>query len=104
MSCRPVNVGTFANVKVISANNALVYCNLISPQILGSQYVPRLRTFTVPTTYCNHVFDVYYMPVEKGYFQDIEIRIMRLDGTPVSFTASKVQHKSKRCFDNPLGR
>jgi hypothetical protein len=91
LTCRPTNVGTFGCVKVINENNALIYCNLISPQFFGSQYVRVLRTFLMPTTYCNHSFDnVYYMPVEKRRFQDIEIKIMRLDGTPVNFIESDV--------------
>jgi hypothetical protein len=31
VSCRPTNVGTYTAVTVISANNALIYCDLISP-------------------------------------------------------------------------
>jgi hypothetical protein len=92
--CRPTNINTFGAVNVISANNALIYCDLISPQFFGSQYVRVLRTFIMPTAYCNHSFEnVYYMPVEKRRFHDIEIKIMRLDGTPVNFTESDVPVK-----------
>jgi hypothetical protein len=94
VSCRPTNVGTNTAVTVISANNALIYCDLISPQFFGSQYVRVLRTFILPTVYCNHSFEnVYYMPVEKRRFHDIEIKILRLDGTPVKFTDSDVHEK-----------
>jgi hypothetical protein len=41
VSCSSVNVGTYARVQVISANNAIIYCNLISQQFVGSQYVRR---------------------------------------------------------------
>jgi hypothetical protein len=64
LTCRPSNVGTYTAVTVISANNALIYCDLISPHFFGSQYVRVLRTFILPTAYCNHSFEnVYYMPV-----------------------------------------
>jgi hypothetical protein len=94
LTCRPTTIGTFGAVNVISANNALIYCDLISPQFFGSQYVRVLRTFIMPTAYCNHSFEnVYYMPVEKRRFHDLEIKIMRLDGTPVNFTESDVPVK-----------
>jgi hypothetical protein len=81
-------------MQVISANNALIYCDLISQQFVGSQYVRCLRTLIQPTTYCNHIFEnVYYMPVEKCRFQDIQIHILGLDGTPVDFTESDVPTK-----------
>jgi hypothetical protein len=64
VSCSPVNVGTYASVQVISSKNSFIYCDLMSPQFVGSQYVRCLGTFIVPTTYCNHVSDnVYYKPV-----------------------------------------
>jgi hypothetical protein len=79
VSCGPLNVGTYARAQVISTNNALIYCDLISQKFEGSQYVMCLRTFIVPTTYCNHVFDVYYIPVKKSRFQDIQIQILKLE-------------------------
>jgi hypothetical protein len=86
VTCRPTNVGTYARVQVINANNALIYCYLISEQFVGGQYVRCLRTFIKQTTNCNHIFDnVYYMPVEKRLFQDIQIQILTLDGKPVPF-------------------
>jgi hypothetical protein len=89
VTCRPYNAGRYAKVQVISTENAIIYCDLISPQFVGSDLVRVLRYFIQPTTYCNHVFDrVYYMPVEKRQFQDIEIRILRLDGKPAVFPAS----------------
>jgi hypothetical protein len=78
VSCRPTNVGTYTAVTVIRANNVLIYCDLISPQFFGSQYVRVLRTFIMPTAYCNHSFEnVHYVRVEKRRFHDIEIKIMR---------------------------
>jgi hypothetical protein len=37
VTCHPTNVGTYATVKVIRANNALIYCDLITQQFVGSQ-------------------------------------------------------------------
>jgi hypothetical protein len=54
VTCRPYNLGTFAKIQV-SAENALIYCDLISPQFVGSYLVRVLRSFIQPTTYCNHV-------------------------------------------------
>jgi hypothetical protein len=100
LTSRPTNVGAFGGVKFISASNALIYCVLISPQFFGTQYVMVLRTFIMPTTYCNHTFDnFYYMLVEKRCFHNIEIKIVRLDGTPVKFTESDVPLKVVNTFD-----
>ena len=94
ITCHPTNTGTFASVQVISANNALIYCDLISQQFVGSQYVRYLRTFIHPSTYCNNIFEnVYYVPVEKRRFQDIRIEILRLSGERVVFKASDVPTK-----------
>ena len=94
ITCHPTNTGTFASVQVISANNALIYCDLISQQFVGSQYVRCLRTFIHPSTYCNNIFqNVYYVPVEKRRFQDIRIEILRLSGERVVFKASDVPTK-----------
>jgi hypothetical protein len=73
VTCRPYNVVTYAKVQVINAENALIYCDLISPQFVGSQYARCLTTFIQPKTYCNNIFEnVYYMPVEKRSFQDMQ--------------------------------
>jgi hypothetical protein len=91
LTCRPVNVGTFGGMSVLADNKALIYCDLISPQLFGSHYIRVIRTFILPTTYCNHTFDpVYFMPVEKRRFHDIEIQIKRLDGSTASFRDSEV--------------
>ena len=49
-TCHPNEVGTFAGRDVISAKFAFLYCDLIVPQFVGSQYVPCLRTLVLPTT------------------------------------------------------
>ena len=38
-SCHPTKTGTFASIQVVAANNALIICDLISQQFMGSQYV-----------------------------------------------------------------
>ena len=62
----PKEEGTFAGLDIISGKIAFLYCDLISPQFVGSQYVRCLKTFVLPTTYCNDVYEnVYYVPVRK---------------------------------------
>jgi hypothetical protein len=69
VSCHPYNVGKYAGLDDISADTALIYCDLISPQFVGSQYVRVLRTFIQPSKYCKHTFDnIHYTPVEKRRF------------------------------------
>ena len=94
-SCHPFNTGTFASIQVVRTTNALIHCNLISQQFMGSQYVLCLRTFIHPSTYCNHIIDnVYYVPVEKRHFQDIRIEILTLTGERISFKNSKAPTKN----------
>ena len=38
-TCHPINTGTFASLQVISSQISFIYCDLISPQFVGSQYV-----------------------------------------------------------------
>jgi hypothetical protein len=84
----------FRAVTVVGATNALIYCDMISHQFFGSQYVRVLRTFIMLTAHWNHSFEkVYYVPVEKQRFQDIEIKILRLNGTPVEFIEVEIPVK-----------
>ena len=80
-TCYPINAGTFAGLDVVSDKIAFLYCDLISPQFVGSQYVRCLRTFLLPTTYCSNIFEnLFYVPLEKRRFQDIRIEILRQTG------------------------
>ncbi len=89
VTCHPGKVGSFTAIEVVSGNNALIYCDFISQQFVAGQYVRYLRTFIHSTTYCNLIFEnVYYMPVEKRCFQDIQIEILRLSGKRVAFKDS----------------
>jgi hypothetical protein len=45
VACRSYNMGSYAKVQVINADNARIYCFFILPQFLGSQYVGVLRSF-----------------------------------------------------------
>ena len=93
-TCQPKEVGKFASLDVISSKIAFLYCDLISPEFVGSQYVRCLRTFVLPTTSCNNIFEnVYYVPVEKRRFQDIRIEIVRQRSEPPKLKASDVPTK-----------
>ena len=93
-TCHSINVRTFPGLAVVSAQIAFFYCDLISSQFVGSQYVRCLRTFAQPTTYCNNTFEnVYYLPLEKRRFQYIRIEILRQTGERPNFKASDVPTK-----------
>ena len=93
-TCHPKDVGTFAGLDIISADIASLYCDLISTQFVRRQYVRCLRTFVLPTTYSNTIFEnVYYVPVEKRRFQGIRIEILRQRGEPPKLKASDVSTK-----------
>jgi len=78
-----------ALVDAISSINVLIYCDLIAPQIVGTENVPLLRTIICPTQLVNHLFQsVYYLPVEKTHFQDIRIELRETDGGPAALEAS----------------
>ena len=93
-TCHPMNVGTFAVLDFVSVKIAFLYCELISLQFVGSQYVRCLRTFVLPTTYCDKVFDnVYYVALEKRRFRDIRIEILRETVEPPNLKATEVPTK-----------
>ena len=93
-TCPPKEEGTFAGLDIVSGKIAFLYCDLISPQFVGSQYVRCLRTFVLSTTYCNDVYEnVYCVPVEKRRFQDIHIEILRQWGEPAKLKPSNVPTK-----------
>ena len=81
-------------VDVISSINVLIYCDLITPQIVGTEKVRLLRIIICPTQLGNHLFqNVYYIPVEKTHFQDIRIELRETDGGPAALQASVVTTK-----------
>jgi hypothetical protein len=70
---------------------ALIYCDLIRSQFMGSQYTRCLRTLT---KYGDRTFNVYYLPVEKRAFQDISKMIADLRGNKVPFKSGVVSTKA----------
>ena len=72
--------------------NALMYCDLIAPQLIGTTKVRYLRSFRiVPTDYVSEYLfqNVYYVPVEKRTFRDTRIEILSLSGDRVPFRDSQ---------------
>jgi len=86
-----------STMQVGDNTNALVYCDLIAPQFIGSDLVRFLRAFN--TTWPNNYYaeyiynNVYYGPVEKRMFRDIRIEILNLTGERVAFEDSKTPLK-----------
>jgi hypothetical protein len=65
-SCPHPTTGRIKPVEVVGDTNALIYCDLITPQFVGNDYVRCLRTFIHPSQHCDHSFKtVYYVTVEK---------------------------------------
>ena len=63
---------------------ALIYCDLLAPQLIGTTKVSYLRSFRlVPTDYdSEYLFqNVYYVPLEKKPFRDIRIEILNQSGS-----------------------
>jgi len=80
-SSPPLKSGTLKPIDVIGETNAIIYCDLITPQFFSSDYDRCLPTFIHPSKYCDHAFqNVYYIPDEKRTFQDISILITDLNG------------------------
>ena len=84
-------------MQVENNTNALVYCDLIAPQFIGTNMVRFLRAFntTWPDNYYAELIynNVYYVPVEKGMFRNIRIEILNLTGERVAFEDRKTPLK-----------
>ena len=75
-SCPPPSVGNIKPHVVEGDKNALIYCDLITPQFVSQLKVRCLRTFIHPTAFCNRVFEnLYYISAEKRTFRDYYTRI-----------------------------
>ena len=86
---RQIKQGTV--IDVITSVNVLVYCDLITLQIVGTENVRLLRTIICPTQLGNHVFqNIYYPPIEKKLFQDICIEPREANGERAAFEATIV--------------
>ena len=77
--------------------NALMYCDLIAPQLIGTTKVRCLRSFRiVPTDYdSEYLFtNMYYVPLEKKTFRDIRIEILNQAGELIPFSDSQTPLKA----------
>jgi hypothetical protein len=91
ISFPPPKAGTLKPTDVVGEINGLIYCDLITPQCVGSDRVRCLRTFIHPSKHCDHTFkNVYYMPVEKRTFQEINILIANLKGANINYKSVDV--------------
>jgi len=89
---------SFSERQLLEDNtDAVVYCDLIAPQLIGTTMVRFLRTFNiiVPEDYgVEYQFkNVYYVPLEKRMFRDIRIEILNLAGKRVPFNDSQTPLK-----------
>ena len=96
---RPLNLGTgtwevgLCEVTYPKTENTFgdnlpifVYCDLIEPQFVGDSYTRCLRV--VRYQGYHHVFqNVYYMCVEKTYFQTVAVEILTRLGDRVPFAS-----------------
>ena len=94
LSHPPPTVGNLRAIVVAGDTNALVYCDIIAPQFVGTAMARYLRTFITPTIYGVHYFqNVYYVPVEKRTIRDIRIEVLDLSGNRIAFKDSKAPLK-----------
>jgi hypothetical protein len=67
-SCVPPATGTIKPNVIVGDVTALIYCNIISPQFVGGNFVRCLRTVMQPSQTRTFIFEtVYYMHVEKTF-------------------------------------
>jgi hypothetical protein len=82
------------NYMLVGDTNALLYCDLIEPQFIGTAMARYLATFFVPSVYNNYLFkNIYYVPVEKRTFRDIRIEVLTLSGQRIAIKDSKTTMK-----------
>ena len=76
---------------------ALIYCDLIASQLIGTTKVRCLRSFRLlPTDYdSEYLFEnVYYVPLEKKTFRDIRIEILNQSGELIPLNDSSIPLKA----------
>ena len=65
-----------AIIDVVSDVNVLIYCNLVTSQLVRSDISRLLGTIICPSQLGKHVFsDIYYLPVEFKTFWSIHINM-----------------------------
>jgi hypothetical protein len=99
-------VGNIPPKEVIGAKHALIYCDLIAPQFVGSQYTRCMRTIIHPSKSGEFIFrNIYYLPVERRTFRSISIAVKNTKGEAVHFKdslfSSKVVLHFRRVYKNP---
>jgi len=72
---------------VISSLNVLICCDLVSPQLVGSDLKCLLRTIICPSQLGKHQLqNIYYLPVDKKEFTSIHIEMTILNqDTPIAY-------------------
>jgi hypothetical protein len=100
-TCPPRKVDTLNDFSTVGNNIGLIYCDLISPQLVGSSLIRCLRTYIYPTTDCQYEFqNVYYLPVERQRINNIRIEILTTEGRKVVFRSGKTPSKLVLHFRN----
>ena len=65
-----------------------VYCDLVAPQFVADQNLRTLRIINYASRGEEHRFqNVYFLPVEKRVFRDINTQMRLMEGSPVPFEA-----------------
>jgi len=89
ISYLPNRVGTLQSVSIVGETTVLVYTDLISPQYVRKKLVRCLRTFIYPTLRGEHIYNIYYLPVEKQTVKNRRIEILKITGNRFEFNSSK---------------
>ena len=73
---------------LVDKTMVFVYCDLVAPQFVSDQNLRTLRIIHYPSIVGEQRFqNVYYLPVEKSVFQDVNIQMRLMDGSTVPFEA-----------------
>jgi len=65
-----------------------VHCDLVAPQFVADQNLRTLQIIHFPSRDEERRFqNVYYLPVEKRVFRDINIQMRLMDGSTAPFEA-----------------
>ena len=69
----------------------MIYCDLISPQFVGSSLVRCLQTYVYPLAerQRGRLENVYYVPAEKQKITNIRVEFLTLEGERVKFEESE---------------
>jgi len=76
-SYSPPVTGYLQPLDVIGNRHVLIYCDLITPEIVGPHYVRSLRTKIYVSASGEYIFkNIYYVPIEGRAFQTISISLI----------------------------